>query len=85
MQPDDEQIGEAIARRDRYMRRVRENRSVEERIAAFVELQQAAFRVLRESPDAYQHFLRRNMRSRRVKVIDGKYIPVSPARRAQLP
>jgi hypothetical protein len=26
--------------------------------------------VLRESPDGYQHFLRRNLQSRRVEVID---------------
>ena len=80
-----ERVDEALERRSRYLRAVREKRSVDERLAEFAKLQQASFRLLRESPDGYRHFLCRNMASRRVEVIDGVWQPVSPARRAQQP
>ena len=85
MQSENERIEEAMAARSRYVRRVRENRTVAERLAAFKRIQQASFRVLLASPDGYQHFLKRNMHSRRVEVIDGEWRPLDPARRAQLP
>jgi|GEM_PF-1529568 len=75
----------AIDIRTRYLRRLRENRTASGRLAEFAKLQQASFRVLRSSPSGYQHFLRRNMASRRAEVIDGVWRPVSPARRAQQP
>ncbi len=83
MPTDNENIRAAIDARLRYMRRVRENRSASDRLAAFARLQQASFRVLRASPRGYRHFLERNMSSRRVEVIDGEWRPVSPARRSQ--
>jgi hypothetical protein len=85
MPTDSESIHEAITIRSRYRRRVHENRSAGERLDDFVKLQQASFRVLRESPRGYRHFLHRNLASRRTEVIDGVWRPVSPARRAQQP
>ena len=75
----------AINLRTQYMRRLSEKRSPSERLAEFARLQQASFRLLRESPHGYEHFVRRNLESRRVEVVDGVWRPVSPARRAQLP
>jgi hypothetical protein len=85
MQTESERLEEAMATRSRYMRRVRENRTVDERLAEFRRPQQASFRVLLASPHGYQHFLKRNMNSRRVEVIDGEWIPLAPARRALQP
>ena len=85
MPTDSESIHVAINIRSQYMRRVRENRSVDERLADFAKLQQASFRVLRESPRGYRHFLHRNLASRRTEVIDGVWRPVSPARSSQQP
>jgi len=83
MQSDSERIEEAINIRERYARRMRENRSPGERLAAFKKLQQASFRVLRASPRGYRHFLERNLHSRRVEVIDGEWRPVAPDRRSR--
>jgi hypothetical protein len=83
MQTDNDRIDEAINIRSRYVRRVRENRSAGDRLAEFKKLQQASFRVLRASPRGYQHFLERNLHSRRVEVIDGEWRPVASARRSQ--
>ncbi len=85
MATDSDSIHVAIDIRTRYMRHLRENRTADQRLADFAKLQQASFRVLRESPRGYQHFLRRNLNSRRAEVIDGVWRPVSPARRAQQP
>lgn len=85
MSTDQEMIQEAIGVRLQIMRRQQQTRSVEQRLADFAELQAASFRVLCASPEGFQHFLRRNLTSRRVEVIDGKWRPVSAARRAQLP
>ena len=85
MPTDSETSRVPIGIRTRHMRRVRENRSPGERLADFVKLQQASFRVLRKSPRGYRHFLRRNLVARRAEVIDGVWRPVSAARRAQQP
>jgi len=82
---DGESIDRAIDIRTRYLRQICAKRTAGERLAELAKLQQVSFRVLRESPSGYQHFLRRNMASRRAEVIDGVWRPVSPARRAQHP
>ena len=76
-----QEIQDAIERRDRYRRRYELRRSPGERLAAFYELQQTAFALLRASPEGYQHFLRRNYASRRTEIVDGRYVPESPDRR----
>lgn len=73
-------ISTAINIRSRYMRRLSERRSAGDRLSDFAKLQEVSFRVLRESPCGYRHFLSRNLRSRRVEVIDGQWQPVSSAR-----
>ena len=85
MPTDSESIDAALGIRTRYLRQMRENRTAGQRLAEFAKLQQASFRVLRQSPHGYQHFFRRNLESRRAEVIDGVWRPVSPARRAQQP
>lgn len=85
MATDGDSIERAIDVRTRYLRQMCENRTAEERLAEMAKLQQVSFRVLRESPSGYQHFLRRNMASRRAEVIDGVWRPVSLARRALHP
>ncbi len=85
MPTDSESLQAASDVRSRYMRHRSEDRSADQRLADFAKLQQASFRVLRESPQGYQHFLRRNMASRRAEVIDGVWRAVSPARRSQQP
>ena len=85
MHGDNESIRVAINRRSRHMRRARMNRSIDQRLADFTKLQQASFRVLRASPDGYRHFLKRNLHSRRVEVIDGEWRPVSPVQRSKQP
>ncbi len=83
MLTDNDKIAAAIGVRSRYQRRVREGRSVTDRLADFARLQRASFNVLRASPRGYRHFLERNLYSRRVEVIDGVWRPVSPARSAR--
>ena len=65
----------------RLQRRLRDQETAEERWERFVRLQALSFDLLRSSPDGWEHFLRRNMASRRVEVIDGKWQPVSADRR----
>jgi len=83
MPSDSESIRAAIDIRTRYMRRVRENRSADDRLADFAKLQQASLSVLLASPRGYRHFLERNLHCRRVEVINGEWKPVSPARRSR--
>jgi hypothetical protein len=85
MATDGDSIDRAIDIRTRYQRQRWENRTADERLAEMAKLQQVSFRVLCESPSGYQHFLRRNMASRRAEVIDGVWKPVSPARLALHP
>lgn len=85
MATDGDSIDQAIDIRTRYLRQMCERRTADERLAEAAKLQQVSFRVLRESPSGYQHFLRRNMASRRAEVIDGVWRPVSPARCALHP
>lgn len=85
MPTDSESIQATLEIRMRYMRHVRENRTAGERLAEFAKLQRASFRVLCQSPRGFQHYVRRNMASRRAEVSDGVWRPVSPARRAQQP
>ncbi len=74
-------IAIALQARSRLQRRLREHETAEQRLARFVRLQNASFELLRSSPAGLRHFLQRNLQSRRVKVIDGKWRPVSADRR----
>lgn len=72
----------AIQIRSSLQRRLEQQETPEERLARFVKLQRASFELLCSSPAGFQHFLQRNLHSRRAKVIDGKWRPVSADRRA---
>ena len=78
----DEEISAAIERRRRFARRMRSGESPEQRLARFVQLQRKSLELLLASPWGAQHFVRRNLQSRRVEEIDGEWRPVSPDRRA---
>jgi len=78
-------IEQAMSLRAKYAHHVYGERSAEQRLRQFAKLQQASFEVLIASPVGFQNFLRRNLLSRRVKVVDGEYRPVSFTRRAQQP
>ena len=80
MNPNNEQVESAIAARNRFMRHDCEARSLAERLAAFEKLQRELFRRLKSNPEGYENFMRRNMKSRRTKLVNGKRIPVSPDR-----
>ena len=75
-------IATAAQAQARLQRRLRDQETGEERLARFARLQAAAFELLKSSPDGWTHFMRRNLHSRRVKVIDGKWRPVSADRLA---
>ena len=74
-------ISSAIDRRRRFANLLRSNESPEERLVRFIQLQRKSFKLLQASSDGFQHFLRRNLKSRRVEVIHGDWRPVSSDRR----
>jgi len=78
-----QQIEQAMSLRAKYTRRQFAARSGEQRLGQFAKLQQASFEILIASPAGYQNFLRRNLFSRRVEVVDGEYRPFSSVRRTQ--
>ena len=81
MDIDASDIATALQWRARAAQRLRGQETGEQRLLRLARLQSAAFALLRTSPDGFEHFLRRNLASRRVKVIDGKWRAVSADRR----
>ena len=81
MAAENDDISSAIERRRRFASWMRSNESPEERLRRFIQLQRKSFELLRASPDGFQHFLSRNLQSRRAEVIHGEWRPVSPDRR----
>jgi hypothetical protein len=61
-------INEELARRDRYMRRTALQRTPAERLRKMAEMQKQAWEVLRNSPEGYARFLRRNFKQRAIDV-----------------
>jgi hypothetical protein len=53
-----------------YRRKMAWKRTPEENMRLFVELQRQAFEVLKASPEAMEHFLRRNHRKRRQSEVE---------------
>ncbi len=82
MRPQTADITAAIQVRAKFQQRLRDQETPLQRLDRFVRLQQDSFELLRSSPAGLRHFLRRNLRSRRVEVIDGNWRPVSADRRA---
>lgn len=81
MDIDDNDINNAIRLRARAAQRLRSQETGELRLQRLAQLQRVSFELLRSSPSGLEHFLRRNMASRRVEVINGKWRPVSADRR----
>lgn len=73
-------ISVALQARAGMVCRLRGLETPEDRLARFGRLQAASFELLRSSPEGWRHFIQRNLHSRRVKVIDGKWRPVSADR-----
>jgi hypothetical protein len=74
------EIDAALEARRRLQKRQLLSETPEQRLVRFVKLQNAAFETLRSSPDGWKHFLRRNYKSRRVRKVNGQWIPVSADR-----
>lgn len=75
-------VSTALKSRSKAQQHLRKHETAEQRLARFARLQQASMKLLRSSPDGLRHFLRRNMTSRRVEVIDGMWRPISADRGA---
>lgn len=74
-------ISSAIQTRSKFLQRLRGQETAEQRLVRFELLQKSSFELLHSSPEGFGHFLKRNLHARRVKVIDGKWHPVSADRR----
>ena len=75
-------IAAALQARTRLQQLRYAHETPDERLARFARLQNDSFTLLCSSPTGLQHFLHRNLHSRRVKVIDGMWRPISADRRA---
>jgi hypothetical protein len=63
-----DEIGEQLAARDRYRRRMALQKTPEERMADMAQLQKAMWARLQSSPEGYTHFLRRNYKARAIPI-----------------
>jgi hypothetical protein len=61
----DEEIKERLAARDRLMRQQSLRLTPEQRLEKLWQLQEASWERLRNSPEAYAHFIRRNFKAPR--------------------
>lgn len=55
-----------MAARDRYRRRLHRQLSPDERLRRMAELTEAAFAILRQNPQGWDRFYRRNLRKRAI-------------------
>lgn len=63
-------IAKQLELRDSLRRKLNWANTPEQRVAEFARMQDAARELLRQSPDGYQHFLRRNLKARAIDVRD---------------
>lgn len=61
-------LAEQLARRDRLRKRMATQRTPEERLRVFEQMQAAARDVLRNNPKGYAQFLKRNFAARAIDV-----------------
>jgi hypothetical protein len=61
-------ISRQLAARDRMRRRLALQATPEDRVRDMMRLSQATWDLLRQSPDGYAHFLRRNFKARAIVV-----------------
>lgn len=57
-----------LAKRDRFRRKLSQNKSPAERMLNMAALQEQMWATLRRSPEGYAHFLRRNFKARAIPV-----------------
>jgi hypothetical protein len=77
-------VTQMLKRRGEHHTRKNLQASPDERMEQLAAVQIAAFEPLRSSLVGYQHFLRRNYKSDRAEVIDGRWCPVFADRRFAL-
>ena len=61
---------EQLMTRDRLRRRLASRATPAERVRDLARLQEASWAILRQSPEGYAHFLRRNFKARAIEVRD---------------
>ena len=64
--PSNEELGDQLAFRDAFLKRYHLRLTPAERLAAMARLQNSAWERLRQSPEGYAHFIRRNFKARAV-------------------
>lgn len=80
MSIDQNELQSQLAHRRRHLRIIASQESGEDRLRRFVVLQSNAMKLLGLSPQGLQSFKRRNYHSRRARVVDGVWQPVSTDR-----
>jgi hypothetical protein len=65
-----EDVSEEFARRDRVRRYLAQKKTPEQRMEEMARRQAQAWEILRNSPEGYARFLRRNFRARAIQVSD---------------
>jgi hypothetical protein len=63
-----DEIADQLARRDRVRRFRSRQKTAEERMAQMARMQEQAFALLRQNPEGYARFLRRNYKARSIRV-----------------
>jgi hypothetical protein len=61
-------IAEQLAIRDRYRRKLALLKTPEERMRDMAKLQERAWAILKNNPQGYAHFLRRNYKARAISL-----------------
>ncbi|QOV90438.1 hypothetical protein [Humisphaera borealis] len=61
-----EDIAEQLAIRDRFLKRISEHRTPEERMELMARLQRQARGLLTDNPEGYSNYTRRNMNKRAI-------------------
>ena len=77
MSVSENELESQLKRRQDYMRTDAAQESREDRLQRFIALQNDVMRLLQSSPQGLLNFKRRNYHSRRAKVVDGVWQPVS--------
>jgi hypothetical protein len=65
-----EEISEQLARRDRFLRKLNSRLTPEQRMQKMATMQEQAWQAMRQNPEGYARFLRRNFKARAIDVRD---------------
>lgn len=66
----DEEIAKQFATRDRMRKKLAARETYSQRMQKMADLQEATWKALRASPTGWDHFLRRNFKSRAIEVVN---------------